>query len=82
MKPIGIGLQVPRFRAVAYCAESSFAQYHTAQSQVPRSIILRGINQILLPDSVEYDTAPSQAAKFEKKVPPSMIQRGIKFRAA
>ena len=30
-----------KFRAVSYCAESSSAQYHTAPSQVPRSIILR-----------------------------------------
>ena len=32
-----------KFRAVAYCAESSFAQDDTSQSQVSCSIILLGI---------------------------------------
>ena len=46
---------------VWYCAESSSAQYHTAWSQVPRSIILHGVMwlfHILFKGTVKRDFLP------------------------
>ena len=59
------------FRAVSYCAESSFPQDQTVRSKVLH------MPYCAESSSVQYHTAWSQSLKFVVKAPRSIILRGV-----